>query len=157
MRDFKYYLISLILLLVFITGCSGNNSENSLNGNTVAGMTHTVNIGKLEIYHFHGTQQCYSCKTVGAYAEETVKTYFKDELNSGKIVFGHINRELPENNELVVKYSPTGSSLWIGVYDKEGNFHKEENVNVWYKIKDKQDYMSYLKEIIEKRFAGDLS
>jgi hypothetical protein len=42
------------------------------------------------------------------------------------------------------------------VYDKNG-FHKEENVNVWYKIGNKDDYMAYLKGVIEKRLAGDLS
>ena len=110
----------------------------------------------MEVYHFHRTQQCYSCRTVGAYAEETVKTYFAPELESGKMVFGHINIEEPENKALVDQYGPTGSSLWIGVYDKDG-FHKEENVNVWYKIGDKEAYLAYLKEVIDKRLAGDLS
>ena len=153
MRDFKYSLILLILLLVFITGCSGNNEVNLPTGNVAADSTIKMAVDKLEIYHFHKTNQCYSCITVGAYAEETVKTYFKDELNSGKIVFDHVNIDLPENKELVVKYAATGSSLWTGVYDKTG-FHKGENTNVWYKIKDKQDYMSYLKGVIEQKLAG---
>jgi hypothetical protein len=113
-------------------------------------------VQKVEVYHFHRTQQCYSCRTVGAYAEETVKTYFAPELESGRVVFGHINIEEPENKALVDQYGPTGSSLWIGVYDKDG-FHKEENVNVWYKIGDKEAYLGYLKEFIDKRMAGDLS
>lgn len=113
-------------------------------------------VDKVEIIHFHGTSQCYSCKTVGAYAEETINTYFADELKSGKITFAHINAELPENRELVEKYEVTGASLWIGVYDNAG-FHSEQNTDVWYKISDKTEYMSYLKGIIEKRLAGDLS
>ena len=115
---------------------------------------HIINIDKLEIYHFHGTNQCYSCKTVGAYAEETVNTYFADELKSGKIVFAHINGELPENRDLVIKYQVTGSSLQLGVY-KGNEFQAEENVNVWYKISNKQDYMNYLKGIIEQKLAGN--
>ena len=113
-------------------------------------------VDKVEIIHFHGTNQCYSCKTVGAYAEETVNTYFADELKTGKITFAHINAELPENQELVEKYGVTGASLWIGVYDS-ARFHKEQNTDVWYKISDKAEYMSYFKGIIEKRLAGDLS
>jgi hypothetical protein len=113
-------------------------------------------VEKVEIIHFHGTNQCYSCKTVGAYAEETVNTYFADELKTGKITFAHINAELPENRDLVEKYGVTGASLWIGVYDVAG-FHKEQNTDVWYKISDKAEYLSYLKGIIEKRLAGDLS
>jgi len=143
-----------MVLALFVAGCS-NNSQ--VEGNSVFDTEHAVNIEKLEIYHFHGTHQCYSCKTVGAYAEETVNTYFADELKSGKIVFGHINGELPENRELVIKYGATGSSLWLGIYAKDGKFSAEQNINVWYKISDKEDYMNYLKGIIEKRLSGDLS
>ena len=110
-------------------------------------------VEKVEIIHFHGTHQCYSCKTVGQYAEETVNTYFAEELKSGKITFAHINAELPENQELASKYEVTGASLWIGVYDEKG-FHKEQNTQVWYKIDNKTEYMSYLKDIIQQRLDG---
>lgn len=93
---------------------------------------------------------------VGAFAEDTVNTYFADELASGKVVFGHINMELPENQEIVARYEPAAQSLWIGVYDENG-FHKEQNINVWYKIKDQNEYMTYLKGVIEKRLEGDFS
>ena len=158
MENNKYLIFSLIILIL-VSGCVktplNEESCNDITCNTIASLK-DVNIEKLEIYHFHPTNQCYSCKTVGAYAEETVNTYFADELKSGKIVFGHINAQLPENEELAKKYGITGSSLWLGVYDKNG-FHPEQNTNVWYKINDKEDYMNYLKGIIEKRLAGDLS
>jgi len=111
---------------------------------------------RVEVIHFHGTHQCYSCITVGDYAEETVNTYFSQELSNGRLTFAHVNGELPENQELVMKYDVTSASLWIGVYDANG-FHKEQNTQVWYKISDKADYMAYLKGIIEKRLNGDLS
>lgn len=113
-------------------------------------------VQKVEIYHFHGNTQCTSCKAVGALAEETVNAYFSDELKSGKVTFAHINAELPENKELAQKYEVTSSSLWIGVYDTNG-FHKEENVNVWYKINNKEEYITYLKGIVDKRLVGDYS
>jgi len=134
-----------------LSGCSGSSSPNLSADN----VQKKIAIDKLEIYHFHGNHQCYSCLTVGDYAEETVKTYFADELESGKIIFGHINAELPENRDLVMKYGATGSSLWIGVYRKDGSFSKEENINVWYKINNKEEYMAYLKGIIEQKLAGN--
>ena len=142
----------LIILVLFAAGCS-NNSQ--INGNAVITFNHEINIDKLEIFHFHGTHQCYSCITVGDYAEETVKTYFADELNSGKIVFGHINGELMENRDLVMKYGVTGSSLWLGVYTKDGKFIPEQNINVWYKIGNKREYMEYFKGVIEQKLAGN--
>ena len=111
---------------------------------------------RVEVIHFHGTHQCYSCITVGDYAAETVNTYFSQELSEGKITFAHVNAELPENRELAAKYGVTSASLWIGVYDANG-FHKEQNTQVWYKINDKAGYMSYLKGVLEKRLLGDLS
>ena len=138
------------VLVLFIVGCSSNSQ---IDGNAVADTT-AASIDKLEIYHFHGTNQCYSCRTVGAYAEETVKTYFADELKSGKIVFGHINVDLPENKELAIKYGVTGASLWLGTYTGE-EFKAEQNTNVWYKISNKEDYMNYLKGIIGQKLAGN--
>ena len=153
----KKLILFLFIAVLLVAGCS-NGKENTATGKAVSVDSvqeeHIINIDKLEIYHFHGTHQCYSCKTVGAYAEATVNTYFADELKSGKIVFGHINGELPENKELVLKYEATGSSLWLGTY--QGNdFNKEENINVWYKINNKAAYISYLKGVIEQKLAGN--
>jgi len=145
-------ILFLVILALFVAGCS---NTPQIDGNAVGDANPVVNIDKLEIYHFHGTNQCYSCKTVGAYAEETVNTYFADELNSGKIVFGHINGELPENQDLVEKYGVTSASLWLGTYAKDGQFSAEQNTNVWYKIDNKEDYMSYLKGVIEQKLAGN--
>lgn len=114
--------------------------------------TPTAPTVKVEVYHFHGNSQCVSCRTVGAYAEETVNTYFSQELKDGRLVFAHVNYDLPENKALAGKYGVTGSSLWIGTY-KEGRFSKEENVNVWYKINNKGDYLSYLKGVISTKLA----
>ncbi len=159
---------TIIILFLFVTiilaGCSVNVkeevTEDTCLDSTVCGLKNNnvsteINIDKLEIYHFYGTHQCTSCIAVGDLAEETINTYFANELNSGKIVFNHINGDLPENRELVNKYGVTGSSLWLGTYSEDGKFKAEENVNVWYKIKDKQEYMTYLKGIIEQKLAGN--
>jgi hypothetical protein len=139
-----------ILLLVFFI-------PKYMNGNVIAssGIKISSDIEKVEVYHFHSTNQCYSCKTVGAYAEETVNTYFSNELKSGKMVFGHINVDSPENKELVDKYEAKGASLLIGTSYKDGTFTKEENTNVWYKISNKEEYLSYLKGVIENKLSGE--
>ncbi len=157
MRDTIFILMLAVALM--ISGCNidagtndgGNNAENSTE------ISDNITVQKVEIYHFHAALQCYSCKTMGAYAEETVNLFFSEQKKSGQIVFDHINIELPENAELVKKYGVAGSSLWIGVYDSSGGFYKEENVDVWYMIDDKDGYLLYLKLIINKRLEGDYS
>ena len=155
----RYCMVFVLMFLsgMLLSGCSGNALETGDTSSTVKGQSaseRTVNIDRLEIYHFHGTHQCYSCITVGDYAEETVKTYFADELESGRIVFGHVNGELAENRDLVIKYGATGSSLWLGTYN-DGVFKAEQNIKVWYKIGNKQDYKDYLRGVIEQKLAGD--
>jgi hypothetical protein len=130
-----------------------NCTENTCDINTAE--TANAEVQKVEVYHFHATNQCSSCIAVGKLAEETVNTYFADEVKSSKVVFGHINGELPENRDLVMKYGATGASLWIGTYTKDGQFKAEQNVNVWYKINNKEDYMTYLKGVIEQKLAGE--
>ena len=152
----KWFITILVLIISFsaliISGCMENTDPKPASYTDV----NSLSIQKIEIIHFHATQQCRSCIILGQYAEETVNTYFSKELESGKITFNHINYDLPQNNELVVKYGVTGSSLWLGVYDENG-FHKEENINVWYKLSNKQDFISYLKGLIENRLSGDFS
>lgn len=150
-----FFAISVLIITssaLILSGCTANTDQKPASYAEADGLT----IQKIEIIHFHGTNQCTSCILLGQYAEETVNTYYSKELESGKVTFDHVNYDLPENNELVVKYGVTGSSLWLGVYAEDG-FHKEENINVWYKLNDKQDFKSYLKGHIERRLSGDFS
>ncbi len=139
--------VGILILMFFIPRYLTHSEATGAN-------TNSWGVEKVEVYHFHGTRQCYSCKTVGAYAEETVNAYFADELGSGRLVFDHVNVDLPENTGIAMKYGATGSSLMIGVYDEDG-FHAEEDTNVWYKISNKEEYIQYLKGVIEQKFSGD--
>jgi hypothetical protein len=152
-------ILTIIILVFFFIGISitaGCTSQvkSSASVPVKAGPGGTVE--KVEVYHFHGNQQCASCIAVGDLAEKTVKTNFKDELALGRLVFAHVNYDLPENAALATKYGVTGSSLWIGIYDANG-FHKQQNLDVWSLTGEKEAYDIYLSAIIAKRLNGDLS
>jgi len=140
-------VIAIIIILTSYSIMTLNSLHASQNSNA-SGI-----VEKIEIIHFHPTQQCLSCKLVGRYAEETVNTYFQNELSNGKLAFMHINGELANNSEIVKKYNATGSSLWIGIYNSNG-FHAEQNVNVWYKIYNKTEFMDYFRGVIEEKLNG---
>ena len=149
----------LLLISILFFGCVSDTQGTAVNQNnsTTLPQNHSIDENiTVEVYHFHGNHQCQSCIKVGELAEKTVNTYFKDELESGKLVFGHINGNLPENGGLVDKYGVTGSSLWIGTY-VNGEFHKEQNVDVWYKINNEAEYLEYLKGILKRRLSGELN
>ena len=79
-----------------------------------------------------------------------------EQVAGGKIIYGHINVQLPENEKIANRYGAKGTSLCIGVYDENG-FHPENDMGIWYKLQDKEAFISYLKKLIEKRLSGDLS
>jgi hypothetical protein len=148
-------LTGLLIASLLISGCT-NAASPAPSSQPAQPLTITGPVEKVEVYHFHGDQQCASCIAVGNLAEKTVNENFKDELAKGRLVFSHVNYDLPENAALATKYGVTGSSLWIGVYDANG-FHKEENIKVWYLINNKEAYSTYLSGILSKRLNGDLS
>jgi len=142
-------IIAVFIGIMFSAGCTSPTGKT-------AGTGVMSPVEKVEVYHFHPTNGCRSCTTVGDYAEETVKEYFPNELKSKKIIFDHINYQAPENAELVKQYGVTGSSLMIGVYNKTA-FNRESDHKVWYMTGNKTQYMNYLKGVIDLRLSGDLS
>ena len=144
------FLFALIFAgMILAAGCTSPAGQSKTAGFSSPAET-------VEVYHFHPTNGCRSCTTVGEYAEETVKEYFPGELKSGKLVFDHINYQDEANAELVQRYGVTGSSLMIGVYNKT-TFSRESNHKVWYMTGNKTQYKEYLKGVISQRLAGDLS
>lgn len=161
------FIILLIASLVLFPACVSNSAvqeqsqQTTTQTNTNQGNTNVtpekVNVLKVEILHFHPKVQCYSCKTLGEYAEETINKYYSKELSNGRITFKHVNYELPENQELVLLYRPPGSALCIGVYDDQGHLYIEENFGVWYRIENKDNFMNYVKQLVDMRLNGDLT
>jgi len=97
---------------------------------------------KIEVVHFHGTQQCASCITVGKYALKTIQDKFPEEYKSGKIVFKEINGELKENQEIVIKYQARGSSLFVNAIVGDRDNIKEDTT-VWRLVNSEPQYLSY--------------
>ena len=151
--------IALIVAGGLATGCTSpaKSSATVQQSTSLPGaIGSNSSVDRVEVYHFHGDQQCVSCIAVGDLAEKTVNDNFKAEISSGRIVFAHINYDLPENAALAAKYGVTGSSLWLGIYDSKG-FHRQQSMDVWYLTGDKEKYTAYLTGVISRRLNGDLS
>jgi len=139
--------IALTTLSIFGKG-GGANNEQILSNNQISSNpspTPTILIvpaDKIEVVHFHATQQCWSCITVGEYALKTIKEKFPEEYASGKIIFKDINGELKENQEIVVKYQAGGSSLFVNAIRGEKN-DISEDVTVWRLVNSEAQYTTY--------------
>ncbi|MCT4614707.1 MAG: nitrophenyl compound nitroreductase subunit ArsF family protein [Marinifilaceae bacterium] len=63
---------------------------------------------KIEVYYFHATRRCATCKAVESVSAETIKN-----LKDKQIVFKSINRETERNNPLIKKFKISGQTLII--------------------------------------------
>jgi len=128
-------------------------SENQ-NANTVVnedGLMSRAETGavKIEVVHFHGTHQCWSCITVGEYALKTIKEKFPEEYKNGTIVFKDINGELAENRDIVMKYQARGSSLFVNAITN-GKDKIEEDITVWRLVSNENQFISYFQNKLNK-------
>ena len=92
--NLKIFYIVLVSFSIFLVGYS-----NNLTGG-VAIAKKVDSVEKVEIYHFHSNRQCRVCKTIGDNLDETIKRYFLEQVAGGKIIYGHINVQSPENDEI---------------------------------------------------------
>ena len=152
--------ISVIIIALFFglkgfvnKGAQTVSIEPQKENNSLLVSQETMPADKIEVVHFHGTRQCWSCITVGEYALQTIKDKFPEEYQSGKIVLKDINSELPENKEIVTKYQARGSSLFINAISNDKD-SIEEDVNVWRLVNSQEKFTDYfeekLKTLLEK-------
>lgn len=120
-RSLLFFL--LIIGLVVLAGCSSQVANQETKNNQANSITTTnlmskaeLKAEKIEVVHFHGNYQCWSCIMVGEYALKTIKEKFPEEYKNGTIVFKEVNGELPENRDMVMKYQVRGLSLFFKYY-----------------------------------------
>jgi len=149
MKIKKIILISSLLILwLVVSGCT-NSTDTQTSGDELMSKAVPTTADKIEVVHFHGTQQCWSCITVGEYALKTITEKFPKEYENGTIIFKEINGELPENSAIVFKYQASGSSLFVNAI-ANGQDNIEEDVNVWRYVSNESQFVGYF----EKKLNG---
>ena len=103
----------------------------------------------ITLIKFHGNSQCTSCINLGKFANATLQKRYAAELASGSIRYLDVNAEAEPNNELVLKYRPTHSSLYLLV-NRSGVESVEELAQAWYYTGDESAYSQYLSGIIDE-------
>jgi len=151
--------IGILAILAVASSGSPKSSETVVdNQNNQSNQSAAVDQGyssrfqvaeKIEVVHFHATQQCWSCITVGEYALKTIKEKFPEEYKNGIIIYKDVNGELPENREMVMKYRAGGSSLFINAITA-GSDKIEEDTTVWRLVSNEQQFVNYFEAKLKK-------
>ena len=156
--------LSFFLLLFFIgllTGCDNqdlvllendktNNSIEASNINTKSScsLSNAEQCDdKIEVFYFHRTARCYSCKTIEKYVKETIEQDFQEEVKKGRIEFKEINVDLPENKEMAQYFQASGPSLFINkITDGQDNI--KQDIEVWQLLGDETKFKAHIKDKI---------
>lgn len=152
-----------ILLLIIATGCSNQTNETSDQSTSKTQPTKTANASqsrtsndypmssaetvadKLEVYYFHSTARCVSCRTIGQYIKETMEQKYGKQISDGKIDYREINVDLPENEDVARKYQASGSSLFINRI-KDGQDNIEPDTLIWRLLGNEVQFKKHLED-----------
>ncbi|TWU38206.1 nitrophenyl compound nitroreductase subunit ArsF family protein [Novipirellula artificiosorum] len=99
--------------------------------------------------YFHRTERCPTCKMMGAYSEEAVKTGFADKLKDGTVEYRYIDYEKKENAELAKAYKVAGPALIVAkIEDKKVAKYKDLK-DIWTKVREKPEFIKYVQENVK--------
>jgi len=101
----KLLILLFSIELIFSLGsCNAQESKKDEKSNQKS------TIEKVQVYYFHGTRRCVTCKAVGQVSRELVENKYGD---NDKVEFIEIDYDVPGNEELVEKFEVTSSGLYV--------------------------------------------
>ena len=134
----KLFLISIVLIsLVYI---SSNAQTNQKSASTAS------KNGDIEVYYFHMTTRCVTCKTVEAEARKNVKMLYSDQVKTGKISFTALNLEEATGKSIGEKLGVNSQSLLIVKGDQKINITNE---GFLYAVSQPQKFTEVMKSKID--------
>ncbi len=103
MKNLKIFLVTILLTGAFCS-CQAQTDNN---GTEQA----VVSADKIEVYYFHNTRRCATCKAVEAVTRETLEENYPEQMKDGKITFQSLNIEEDANEPLARKLHVSGQTL----------------------------------------------
>jgi Zn-dependent alcohol dehydrogenase len=98
--------------------------------------------------YFHRTERCPTCKKMGAYSEETMKTVFAKQLKDGTVEFRMIDFQNPKNARLAKGYKVGSPALIVAkIVDNRVAEYKDLD-GIWERVADKAEFSKYVAENI---------
>jgi thiol-disulfide isomerase/thioredoxin len=96
--------------------------------------------------YFHRTERCPTCKMMGSYAEEAVKSGFASQLKKGTVEFRYIDFQQPKNANLAKAYKVTGPALIVAkVADNKVSKYNDLK-EIWVKVREKTQFIKYVQD-----------
>jgi hypothetical protein len=98
------------------------------------------------VYYFHATTRCATCRTIEAYAHETVATAFAPDLNAGGLEWKTVNVDEPANQHFMRDFRLYTRS--VVVVDAKNPRRYKVLDRVWQLVGDKPAFQRYVEQEI---------
>ncbi len=134
----KLFLISF--LLITLAGISCNSQTIQKPASSVS------KNGDIEVYYFHMTTRCVTCKTVEAEARKNIEMLYADQLKAGKISFTALNLEEATGKSMGEKLGVNSQTLLIVKGDQKINITNE---GFLYAVSQPQKFTEVMKSKID--------
>jgi hypothetical protein len=111
---------------------------------------------RVDVVYFHRPQRCPTCLCFEERVRYVMSTYFQTELNSGKVTFGVYNIGDSQNADIVKKYGPISSQLFINAVKGESEDIRDiQEIWDWSCRSDKPGFDQKVKNVIEQTLNGE--
>ena len=134
----KLLLISFVLIA--LNGISCNAQTNQKTAPAVSENS------SIEVYYFHMTMRCNTCKTVEAEARKNVEMLYPDQVKAGRISFTALNLEEATGKSMGEKLGVNSQTLMIVKDDQKINITNE---GFLYAVSQPQKFTEVMKSKID--------
>jgi hypothetical protein len=134
----KFLLMNFVLITLVGITCSAQTNQKSASAVTKN--------GDVEVYYFHMTIRCTTCKTVEAEARKNVEMLYADQVKSGKISFTALNLEEATGKAMGEKLGVNSQTLLIVKGDQKINITNE---GFLYAVSQPQKFAEVMKSKID--------
>lgn len=98
--------LHVILIFAFMLSFAGMAHSQSAQAKTSSS-------DKIEVFYFHNTSRCVTCKTVEAEAKQDIETLYPDLIKQGKMSFTALNLEEEKGKVMAKKLGISGQTLLL--------------------------------------------
>jgi hypothetical protein len=118
MKAMKNLIIAALCLLMFF-GISCNAQQDKK-------QTTSSNKGSdVEVYYFHMTTRCVTCKTIEAEAKKNIEALYANQVKTGKVTFTALNVQESPGKDVGARLGVNSQTLLIVKGDQKINITNE--------------------------------
>jgi thioredoxin-related protein len=145
----RQLILMITILLSLLLACKRSNPAAEKQALQSQKVLPSITKNRLEVYCFHGTRQCETCKNMKSNTKVVIEKYFAAELKDSSIVFAIVDVDDEKNEKLAEKYQATGTALMVNKIVNGKDSILDWSDFAFEKANENEIYIAELKTMIE--------